>query len=109
MNSSADNARIQGKLGEAEEMYLVALERKEKALGPDHPSTLNTVNNLGNLYSEQGKLGKALKMYQRALEGFEKALGPDYEACHRLRALLAGLPESTRLEGTHYNFLHQHK
>jgi Tfp pilus assembly protein PilF len=40
----------QGKLNKAEEMYRRALEGKEKALGPDHTSTLNTVNNLGLFY-----------------------------------------------------------
>jgi tetratricopeptide (TPR) repeat protein len=68
----------QGKLAEAEAMYLRALEGKEKALGPDHTSTLETVNNLGNLYSDQGKLAEAEAMYLRALEGKEKALGPDH-------------------------------
>ena len=43
----------------AEQMYVRALAGYEKALGPDHTSTLNTVNNLGNLYSDQGKLDKA--------------------------------------------------
>ncbi|KAJ5389767.1 uncharacterized protein N7496_000835 [Penicillium cataractarum] len=67
----------QGKLQEAEEMYHRALAGKEKALGPDHSSTLSTVNSLGNLYSNQGKLREAEEMYQRALEGWEKALVPD--------------------------------
>ncbi len=53
-------------------------EGREKALGPEHTSTLDTVNNLGNLYTNQGKLAEAEKMYQRALEGKEKALGPEY-------------------------------
>jgi tetratricopeptide (TPR) repeat protein len=39
----------QGKLTEAEAMYLRALEGYEKALGPDHISTLDIVHNLGNL------------------------------------------------------------
>jgi tetratricopeptide (TPR) repeat protein len=56
-------------------MYQRALEGKEKALGREHTSTLDTVNNLGNLYSDQGKLDEAEKMYQQALEGYEKALG----------------------------------
>ena len=34
---------------EAEEMYVRALDGYEKAWGPDHTSTLATVNNLGNL------------------------------------------------------------
>ena len=65
----------QGKLGEAEQMYNRALQGKEKALGPNHTSTLNTVNNLGLLYQDQGKLGEAEQMYNRALRGYEEALG----------------------------------
>ncbi|CCD42655.1 similar to kinesin light chain 1 [Botrytis cinerea T4] len=68
----------QGKLAEAEVMYRRALEGYEKALGPDHTSTLDTVNNLGILYKDQGKLAEAEVMYRRALEGYEKALGPDH-------------------------------
>ena len=66
----------QGKLAEAEKMYIRALQGKEEALGPDHTSTLLTVNNLGLLYADQGKLAEAEKMYIRALQGYEHALGP---------------------------------
>ena len=68
----------QGKLREAEDMYVRALVGREKALGPEHTSTLNTVNNLGNLYGDQGKLREAEDMYVRALAGYEKALGPEH-------------------------------
>jgi hypothetical protein len=44
-------------------MYQRALAGHEKALGPGHTSTLNTVNNLGLLYSNQGKLAEAEQMY----------------------------------------------
>jgi tetratricopeptide (TPR) repeat protein len=54
-------------------MYQRALAGYEKALGPDHTSTLETVNNLGLLYRAQGKLAEAEQMYQRALAGYEKA------------------------------------
>jgi hypothetical protein len=40
-------------------MYQRALAGCEKALGPDHTSTLDTVNNLGILYCAQGKLAEA--------------------------------------------------
>ncbi|KAN0075779.1 HET domain containing protein [Elaphomyces granulatus] len=66
------------KLDEAEKMYQRALQGNEKALGPDHTSTLLTVNNLGLLYADQGKLDEAEKMYQRVLQGTEKASGPDH-------------------------------
>jgi len=42
----------EGKLAEAEKMYIRALQGCEKALGLDHTSTLDTVNNLGNLYAD---------------------------------------------------------
>ncbi|KAL9105022.1 MAG: hypothetical protein Q9163_000119 [Psora crenata] len=64
----------QGKLAEAEKMYQRALKRKEKALGPEHISTLGTVNNLGILYAKQGKLAKAEEMFERVLEGNEEVL-----------------------------------
>ncbi len=51
---------------EAENMYLRALTGYEKAWGPEHTSTLDTVNNLGNLYRDQGKMKEAENMFQRA-------------------------------------------
>ncbi|KAJ5183227.1 TPR repeat protein [Penicillium capsulatum] len=62
----------------AEQMYQRALAGKEKALGADHTSTLDTVDNFGVLYRVQGKLDHAEQMYQRSLAGKEKALGADH-------------------------------
>ena len=59
----------------AEEMYMRALQVKEKAWGVEHTSTLGTVNNLGNLYLKQGKMAEAEEMYVRALQGYKKAVG----------------------------------
>ena len=59
----------QGKLREAEDMYVRALAGKEEALGPEHTSTLRTVNNLGLLYRCQDKLRKAEDMFVRVLAG----------------------------------------
>jgi tetratricopeptide (TPR) repeat protein len=67
----------QGKLAEAEQMYQRALQGEEKTLGPEHISTLKTVNKLGALYADQDKLAEAEQMYQRALQGYEKALGAE--------------------------------
>jgi tetratricopeptide (TPR) repeat protein len=50
-------------------MYNRALAGYEKALGPEHTSTLDTVNNLGILYADQGRLEDAEMMYNRALAG----------------------------------------
>ena len=59
-------------------MYRRALDGYKKAWGPEHTSTLRTVNNLGCLYKDQGKLAEAEKMCQRALDGREKAWGPEH-------------------------------
>ena len=69
----------QGKLAEAEQMYMRALKGREKALGVEHTSTLDTVNNLGALYKNQGKLSEAEQMYMRALKGYEKAHGFNHQ------------------------------
>ena len=63
---------------EALEMNQQVLSGKEKALDPEHVSTLYTVNNLANLYKDQGKLTEAEEMYQQALSGYKKALGPEH-------------------------------
>ena len=68
----------QGRLDEAEKLYLRALQGFEKAWGPEHTSTLDTVNNLGLLYADLGRLDEAEKLYLRALQGFEKAWGPEH-------------------------------
>src|SRR5260370_26025349 len=59
-------------------MYNRALAGYEKAWGTEHTSTLDTVNNLGNLYSDQGRHKDAEMMYKRALAGYEKAWGTEH-------------------------------
>lgn len=53
----------QDKLDKAEQIYQRALQGYEKAWGPEHTSTLVTVNNLGDLYKSQGKFDKAEQMF----------------------------------------------
>src|SRR5207248_2305640 len=62
-----------GQFTAAESIQRLLLTSKEQALGPDHPSTLGTVNNLGLLYADQGKLGEADRMYQRVAARYENA------------------------------------
>ncbi|KFA55560.1 hypothetical protein S40293_09989 [Stachybotrys chartarum IBT 40293] len=83
----------QGRLKDAEAMYNRALQGYEKAWGPEHTSTLNTVNNLAALYANQGRLKDAEAMYNRALQGKEKAWGPEHtstlDTVNNLAALYA--------------------
>jgi tetratricopeptide (TPR) repeat protein len=68
----------QGRYEEAEQLYLRALEGYEEELGPKHPDTLRTVQNLAGVYRDQGRYEEAEQLYQRALEGREEKLGPKH-------------------------------
>ena len=83
----------QNKMAKAEAKYLRALAGFEKAWGPDHTSTLDTVNNLGVLYKNQGKMAEAEAMYLRALAGKEITWGPDHKNTLDTRYNLANLFE----------------
>jgi tetratricopeptide (TPR) repeat protein len=78
LHNFGDAFARQGRRDEAEKMYQRALQGKEKAWGPEHTSTIKTVNNLGNLYVNLGRLDEAEKMFQRALQGKEKAWGLEH-------------------------------
>lgn len=59
-------------------MYQCVLMIYDKALGPEHISTLATVINLSNIYFGKGKLAEAEDMYDRVLLGYEKVHGPEH-------------------------------
>ncbi len=46
--------RCAGKYDEAEPLYRRALAIREKALGPQHPDTATSINNLAGLLASQG-------------------------------------------------------
>ena len=52
----------QGKYEEAEAMHRRALKGREKVLGPEHPVTLVSANNLGSVLWSQGKHEEAEAM-----------------------------------------------
>jgi CHAT domain-containing protein len=68
----------QGKFREAIPLQEQELAWTEKNLGPDHPSTATSLNNLALLYRSQGAYAKAEPLYLRSLAIMEKALGPDH-------------------------------
>ncbi|KAJ5202159.1 uncharacterized protein N7498_006822 [Penicillium cinerascens] len=61
-----------------EENIRKSLAGKERVLGQNHPSTLDIVSDLGNLYRERGKLEEVEDIYQRAIASYKEALGPDH-------------------------------
>jgi tetratricopeptide (TPR) repeat protein len=67
-----------GRYLEALPLYQRALTVREQELGPTHPSTAISLNNLAELYRRQGKDAEALPLYQRALAIYEQELGPTH-------------------------------
>ena len=45
-------------------------------LGPDHPDTLNTLNNLAAAYRAAGKLPEAIALFERVRDAQIARLGP---------------------------------
>jgi len=55
-----------------ESMYLRVLRAKEREWGPEHLTTLDTVMELGSLYTDEDRTLEAERMLSRALRGYEK-------------------------------------
>jgi tetratricopeptide (TPR) repeat protein/tRNA A-37 threonylcarbamoyl transferase component Bud32 len=67
-------------LGEAElarQQFQRALDLRKAKLGPDHPETLLSMNNLAVSYSALGRQAEALKLREETLKLQKAKLGPD--------------------------------
>ena len=62
----------------ARPLFERALAIYEKVLGPEHPDTATSLNNLAVLLQAQGDLAGARPLYERALAIREKVLGPEH-------------------------------
>jgi hypothetical protein len=54
------------------------VEDSERLLGPDHPETLISRNNLANAYQDAGWAGEAIPLHEQTLADRERLLGPDH-------------------------------
>ncbi|WP_454921529.1 tetratricopeptide repeat protein [Actinomyces naeslundii] len=59
-------------------------------LGPDHPDTLASRNNLAGTYRDAGRLDKAIALYEQTLEDSIRVLGSDHPGTLTSRLNLAG-------------------
>lgn len=69
---------LQGNYSEAQKLLEDALYICEDLLGPLHPSTAVSLNNLAGLLHSCGAYDQALPIYKRALKIKEKAYGADH-------------------------------
>lgn len=63
---------------EAEPLERQALAIREQVLGPEHPETASSLNDLAILYHHHGQYEQAERLYQRALAIREQVLGPEH-------------------------------
>jgi tetratricopeptide (TPR) repeat protein len=91
--------QYQGRLNDAEPLFLRALAIGEKTLGPEHPYVGGSRNNLASLYKGQGRLNDAEPLYLRALTISEKALGPDHPSTRTIRKNLSTLQSELAAAG----------
>ena len=69
---------VQGKYSEAEKEHRAVLAIQEHVLGPKHPDTLRSRNNLANALQNQGKYSEAEKELRLVLPVEERVLGPEH-------------------------------
>jgi tetratricopeptide (TPR) repeat protein len=65
------------------------LAAREQVLGPDHPDTLTSRNNLAVDYYAVGRVGEAITLHERVLAARERVLGPDHPDTLTSRSNLA--------------------
>ncbi len=58
-------------------------------LGPDHPDTLTSRNNLAGAYRSAGRLDQAITLYEQTLTGCLRILGPDHPTTAVIRGNVA--------------------
>ena len=71
-----------------------AVTHLSKILGPDHPHTLASRNNLAGAYYSAGRLGEAIPLYEQTLADRVRVLGDDHPDTLASRSNLAGAYES---------------
>lgn len=67
-----------GKFPEAIALEELALEIRQRELGPDHPDTLTSIDTLGTMFEEKGEVPKAEAKYRQAYEARIRVFGKDH-------------------------------
>ena len=70
-------------------MYEQTLADRERVLGPDHPDTLLSRNNLALAYRAAGRTDEAISLNEQTLADRERVLGPDHPDTLKSRDNLA--------------------
>jgi hypothetical protein len=67
-------------------LYEAVFADCERVLGPDHPDTLTSRNNLASAYQAAGDLGRAIPLHEAVFADCERVLGPNHRLTTAIRA-----------------------
>ena len=75
------------------------LAASERILGPDHPDTLTTRNNLAVAYRAAGRLDEAITLHEQNVAASERILGPDHpDTLTTCNSLVVAYQDAGRLD-----------
>jgi tetratricopeptide (TPR) repeat protein len=78
LNKEAVGLYRRGQYDDAEPILKRVLELRQQSLGPEHPDTATSLNNLAMLYEKQGRHQEALPLLKQALNICERVMGPEH-------------------------------
>ena len=85
LNNASEYARKIGTMRDSEKMASQSMDTRNKILGPEHPETLRSMNNLASTYWNQGRYEEAEKLNVQVREAHKRILGPEHP--HTLRSM----------------------
>jgi transcriptional regulator with XRE-family HTH domain len=88
--------QLAGDVGPATGWLERALEIREEMLGPDHPDTATSLNDLALVLRARGEWNRASDLLERALAIRERVLGHDHPDTITIRGNLATGPDDAR-------------
>ena len=91
MDQLANHLYAEGKLKEAEDLYKKVIELETKELGETHPSTLNAIATLAEIYEKDDKIEESITMQQRLLHFRETNMGVTHPKTEESREKLISL------------------
>ena len=80
---------VKGELEEAQHIQEELIAIESRVLGPDHPRTLITTNNLAETLFEQGDVEEALRLHTHVLDSRRRVLGDDHDDVRASQAKIA--------------------
>ncbi|WNI30070.1 caspase, EACC1-associated type [Streptomyces sp. ITFR-6] len=77
-HEQAAELHADGRADEASALYKEVAEARSRVLGPEHPYTLETLDNLAASYDDVGRTQEALRLREWVAEARTRVLGPDH-------------------------------